>query len=264
MRTLGMRANGRAHRRHASIATRIARAWRLIAAGVNAYVDAQPVLPVEFQVFRMKPERWKPADTVGWLLVMAWDLSANWRTELARLRFAVKLGPERANEIIPPYPGDAPIPFLDFKALLRRARAGRRCVAGRFPQTRTTRTDRTAGWSPARAARPASLSSRTTRTWIAGAVALVFAHVSSPSMNVVGGTLPGVPFIVLGHNDYVAWSLTTTLGDTQDLICRARGAGRSVELPHAHRQAKFETRDEAIRVGWRISASRCARRATAR
>ncbi|HSW82712.1 MAG TPA: penicillin acylase family protein, partial [Usitatibacter sp.] len=57
-------------------------------AGVNAFVDAQPVLPVEFHVFRMKPERWKPADTVAWLLVMAWDLSANWRTELARLRFA--------------------------------------------------------------------------------------------------------------------------------------------------------------------------------
>ncbi|HEX3059810.1 MAG TPA: penicillin acylase family protein, partial [Usitatibacter sp.] len=56
-------------------------------AGVNAFVDAQPVLPVEFHVFRMKPERWKPADTVAWLLVMAWDLSANWRTELARLRF---------------------------------------------------------------------------------------------------------------------------------------------------------------------------------
>jgi acyl-homoserine lactone acylase PvdQ len=133
-------------------------------AGVNAYVDAQPVLPVEFQVFRMKPERWKPADTVGWLLVMAWDLSANWRTELARLRFAVKLGPERANEIIPPYPGDAPIPLPDFR---RSTPSSRRPPMRCWPLSpaRTTRTDRTAGWSPARAARQASLSLRTTRTW---------------------------------------------------------------------------------------------------
>ncbi|HEY4997934.1 MAG TPA: penicillin acylase family protein, partial [Usitatibacter sp.] len=73
------------------------------AAGVNAYLDTDPVLPVEFQVFRMKPDRWKPADTMGWLLVMAWDLSSNWRIELARMRFAAKLGSERVNEILPPY-----------------------------------------------------------------------------------------------------------------------------------------------------------------
>ena len=52
-----------------------------------------------------------------WLLVMAWDLSSNYRTELARLRFAAKLGRERANEIIPPYPGEAAQPLPDFKAL---------------------------------------------------------------------------------------------------------------------------------------------------
>src|SRR5206468_9972432 len=87
------------------------------AAGVNAFIDADPVLPVEFTVFRMKPARWKPADTMGWLLVMAWDLSSNWRLELARLRFAAKLGSERVNEIIPPYPGDPAVPLPDLKAL---------------------------------------------------------------------------------------------------------------------------------------------------
>ncbi|HEX7558825.1 MAG TPA: penicillin acylase family protein, partial [Usitatibacter sp.] len=79
------------------------------AAGVNAFLDTDPVLPIEFQVFRVKPERWKPADTMAWLLVMAWDLSSNWRIELARMRFAAKLGRERVNEILPPYPGDAAI-----------------------------------------------------------------------------------------------------------------------------------------------------------
>ena len=38
---------------------------------------------------------------------MAWDLSSNWRLELARLRFANKIGRERATELLPPYPGDA-------------------------------------------------------------------------------------------------------------------------------------------------------------
>jgi len=69
---------------------------------VNAYLASDPVLPVEFQVFRMKFEPWKPEDTLGWLLVMAWDLSSNWRLELARLRYAAKIGPERTNEFLPP------------------------------------------------------------------------------------------------------------------------------------------------------------------
>ncbi len=44
------------------------------------------------------------------------------------------------------------------------------------------------------------------------------AHLSTPSGNAVGGTLPGVPFVVLGHNDDLAWSMTTTNSDTQDLF----------------------------------------------
>ncbi|MCZ6637516.1 MAG: penicillin acylase family protein, partial [Alphaproteobacteria bacterium] len=33
-----------------------------------------------------------------------------------------------------------------------------------------------------------------------------------------GATLPGVPFHVLGHNGAIAWSMTTTGADTQDLV----------------------------------------------
>src|SRR6185503_4263492 len=76
-----------------------------------------------------------------------------------------------------------------------------------------------------------------------------FAHLSTPHGNVVGGTLPGVPFVVLGHNDFVAWSMTTTNGDTQDLFIEklAPGDGESYVTPTG--SAKFEVRDEAIRVG---------------
>ena len=57
------------------------------AAGVNAFLASDPTLPIEFQVFRIEPRAWKPADSIAWLLVMAWDLSGNWRLEFARMRF---------------------------------------------------------------------------------------------------------------------------------------------------------------------------------
>ena len=43
------------------------------------------------------------------------------------------------------------------------------------------------------------------------------AHLSWPGVNVVGATLPGMPAVVLGHNGRVAWGLTNTGPDVQDL-----------------------------------------------
>jgi len=42
-------------------------------------------------------------------------------------------------------------------------------------------------------------------------------HLSMPGLDVTGVTLPGTPVVVLGHNRNIAWALTTTFADTQDL-----------------------------------------------
>jgi penicillin amidase len=117
MRTLGL---ARAAERMAGSADAATRgAFESYAAGVNAFLAAKPVLPIEFHVLGIEPEPWRPADSMGWLLVMAWDLSGNWRTELARLRFMARLGRERTGEIIPPYPGDTDPPLPDFTTLYK-------------------------------------------------------------------------------------------------------------------------------------------------
>ncbi len=36
--------------------------------------------------------------------------------------------------------------------------------------------------------------------------------------NLVGGTLPGTPLVLSGRNDNIAWGLTTTYLDSQDLF----------------------------------------------
>ena len=35
-----------------------------------------------------------------------------------------------------------------------------------------------------------------------------------------GGTVPGVPFTILGHNEKIAWGLTITHSDLQDLFIK--------------------------------------------
>ncbi len=217
--------------------------------GVNAFLATRPVLPVEFQAFRMQPEPWTPADTMGWLLVMAWDLSTNWRMELARMRFAAHLGPERAGEILPPYPGDVPKPLPDFRTLYRNAQPAVQALAQAFPPEGEAIGSNSWAVAGSRSETGKPLLANDPHLGLQAPALWYFVHLSSPEGNVVGGTLPGVPFVVLGRNDELAWSMTTTNSDTQDLFVERVVPGDPSRYATPTGSAKFEEREEVIRVG---------------
>jgi penicillin amidase len=75
------------------------------ARGVNAFVTSRRrwQFPVEFALFGIEPEPWRPEDAIVWQKVLAWSLSMNWREELLRLRLAARVGPDGANELTPTY-----------------------------------------------------------------------------------------------------------------------------------------------------------------
>jgi Protein related to penicillin acylase len=219
------------------------------AAGVNAFLATDPVLPVEFQVFRIKPERWRAEDTLGWLLVMAWDLSSNWRLELARVRYAAAMGAQRASEFLPPTPGDQPPPLPDFKALYSDLSP----MAGRM-LAMSPLSDVVAGsnnWvvSAARSVSGKPLLANDPHLGLQAPALWYLAHVSTPAGNVVGGTLPGVPFVILGRTDGVAWGFTTTNGDTQDLFVERIAPDDPESYLTPQGKARFVVREEVIRVG---------------
>jgi len=43
------------------------------------------------------------------------------------------------------------------------------------------------------------------------------ADLSAPGFHAAGVTLPGMPFVIAGHNEHVAWGFTALYGDVQDL-----------------------------------------------
>ena len=87
LRTLGVRRAAEANLRGLDAETR--RLLDAYAAGVNAFIATDPVLPVEFWLTGARPEPWSPADSVAWVKMMAWDLGGNWRSELLRMRLAM-------------------------------------------------------------------------------------------------------------------------------------------------------------------------------
>ena len=216
MRTLGLRRAAEANLRHYDAETR--RLLDAYAAGVNAFLADRPVLPPEFWLLWSAPEPWSALDSIVWTKVMALDLGGNWRSELLRMRLSQFLPLERIQEFLPPYPGDAQPKLPDLKALysgLEKKLAPDRVFSTLDP-------DAVAGsnsWvvAGARSASGKPLLANDPHLGLTAPPVWYFAHLHAPGLDAIGGTLPGVPGILVGRNQRIAWGLTNTGADVQDL-----------------------------------------------
>ena len=69
------------------------------------------------------------------------------------------------------------------------------------------------------------------------------ADLQAPGFHAAGVTLPGMPYVVAGHNEHVAWGITALYADVQDLY--RRKAGRKGKLSGCRRE--LETADRGSR-----------------
>jgi penicillin amidase len=75
------------------------------------------------------------------------------------------------------------------------------------------------------------------------------ARLDAPGLKAAGGTLPGLPFVVLGQNESIAWAFTNTGPDTQDLyVEELREVDGHTEMRTPTGWARAEVVEERIRV----------------
>jgi len=213
LRTLGVRRVAEANLKHLDADTR--RTLDAYAAGVNAFLAARPVLPPEFWLLRATPEPWSAADSIGWMKMMAWDLGGNWRNELLRMQLAKTLPMARVHEFLPPYPGD-PVPEIaDLRLLYPGLEKEPIKLSVENPDTASGSNS----WvvSGARSAGGKPLLANDPHLGLSAPPVWYFAHLHAPGIDAIGATLPGVPAILIGQNRRIAWGLTNTVSDVQDL-----------------------------------------------
>jgi penicillin amidase len=243
LRTLGVRRAAEANLRSLDAETR--GLLESYAAGVNAFLAEDPVLPPEFWLTGVRPEPWAPADSVGWIKMMAWDLGGNWRNELLRMRLAKTLPLARIHEFLPPYPGE-PVPQIaDLKELYGSMERDAVRLAEFAVDSEGLGSN---NWvvSGARAESGKPLLANDPHLGLTAPPVWYFAQISVPGLNVIGATLPGVPGVILGHNDRIAWGFTNTGPDVQDLFIEKLDAAGGYMAPDGPRA--FELVDETIRV----------------
>ena len=240
LRTLGMRRVAEANVRHLDDASR--RLLAAYAAGVNAFLARNPVLPPEFWLLRVAPEAWSEVDSAAWAKMMAWDLGGNWRSELLRLQLASRLPIAAIQQFLPPYPGDAALELPDlrhFYGVLEKQPA--QVSALDMPGASNS-------WvvSGARTTSGKPLLANDPHLGLSAPNVWYFAHLHAPGIDAVGATLPGVPGIIIGRNDRIAWSATNTGPDVQDLYLErldGRGGYVAPDGPRA-----FTVVNESIKV----------------
>lgn len=223
------------------------RAWLdAYAAGVNAFLDDRSgPLPPEFLIFgHDQIEPWKPADSVVWIKMMALDLSRNWQNELLRARLATRLSEEQIADLWPDYPSSAPVTLaaelngLDLERL-----------ASVLPPAPPPGLGSN-GWvvSGARSRSGAPLLANDPHLGYRTPGAWYLAHLKAPALELIGASMPGVPGIVLGHNGEIAWGMTNTGPDSQDLFIEKIDPDDPGRYLTPEGSEPFEVRTEVIAV----------------
>jgi penicillin amidase len=245
VRTLGLR-----QRAEADLAALPADTRDLLdayAAGVNAWIRTRGrfVAP-EFLALGI-PEPWKPSDSLLWGKVMGLWLSGNWRSEIERAQLARLLSPERLAEL---WPADDTPGRADLAALPDASRlAGTLAALPRWPEDAPLPESASNAWAvvPSRSATGGALLASDPHLAFQAPILWYLARIELPGGRfLAGATSPGVPMIVIGRNERLAWGFTTTHSDTQDVFIERLAGPDSYETPDGPRP--FSTREERIAV----------------
>lgn len=251
LRTLGIRRNAQAIWLHYDLQTQ--QKLQAYIQGINAWIRMRTgPLPPEFLILGVAPELWQPADAIAWLSMMAWDLSANWTQEVLRMQLAQHLPLSRIQEFLAPYPGESPLQTRDYTVLYRQLselndqlaqvalQAPPSLVEGMGSNNWTLSGKLTQNGKPLLANDP-HLGLSAPSPWY-------FAHLQAPGLNVMGATIPGLPMVILGRNARIAWGLTNTASDVQDLYIERIHPKDPQRYQTPDGWAVFQTRQEIIQV----------------
>lgn len=254
LRALGVRRAAQAQWEHLPAASRAV--LESYTAGVNAALGQLRARPPEFVVLGVVPEAWTPVDSLAWALMMAWDLGGNWRNELLRMRLAATLPRERIDELLPPYPGEMPPAMRDYPQLYRDlgllrgpVRSAWLALPEQAPPSGIEGTGSN-NWviAGARSASGHPLLANDPHLGLSTPALWYFARLKTPTLDVGGATMPGLPSVVLGQNARLAWGFTNTGPDVQDLYIEQVEPSDPGRYRTPDGSAAFETLQERIAV----------------
>ena len=217
MRTMGLRRA--AEREAAALEPGLRSELEALCAGVNAAAADRPS-PLELQLLRLDFEPFTPADSLTLTKLLSFGLSTNWERELLRAEMARELGPELTARLDPGYPRGNPVVVTpgeawegDGLSLIEQIAKVRNTIGLTVEATGSNNwavtEPRSATGGPLMAGDPHLPPS------MPGIVYQVGLHHGDRYCR--GASLAGLPGVMMGQNNDVAWSFTNAMADVMDL-----------------------------------------------
>jgi penicillin amidase len=240
------------------------------ARGVNAYIEShRDRLPIEFRILRYSPRPWTPEDSTLIAAQMVKDLNHYpYRHALEREKILAKLGPELTAELYVnsswrDRPPTVARPSMDDKDTGDEERHGRSPVGSSVVRSTVPPNDLAVGPESDADAHMVVGSNN----WVVSGAHTVTgkpllsndmhlghqmpnlwyeAHLHSGNFDVAGITLPGVPYVLVGHNQRIAWGFTNVGPTVEDLYVESFNPDGQYLTPEGWKPA--EHRREVIHV----------------
>lgn len=221
--------------------------FQAYANGVNEWLaQHQGNLPAEFLLLGIKPEPWQPADSVVWGKLMAVQLSKNMPQEKMRARLQGKIDPKILNAIFPGISYDDPVTTQPRQ--LQKAEANTVYdQLGRITGLAHGASNEWAiGGALTQSGKP--IIANDPHLGLEAPILWYLARIILPDNEIKGATIPGLPAVLLGQNKDIAWGMTTTGSDVQDLFVETLEQCDPARYVTADGVQRFATFDETIKV----------------
>lgn len=251
--------------------------------GVNAYIQEKDgsELSLEYAVLKLmnpsyKPKEWNPVNTLTWAKAMAWDLRGNIGQEIERSVLLATLTPEQVSSLYPDYPLDHPVIAADFQIGDRTQIKNIPGMEGRYGLDVSALTQKAKANidliddllgknSPSIGSNNWVISGKLSESGKPLLANDPHLGIQMPSIwyqiglhctqkreacpyNVAGFSFAGVPGVVIGHNDKIAWAFTNTGPDVMDLFIEQINPQNSNQYLYKGEWKDFDLRTEILEV----------------
>lgn len=216
MRNLGLREA--AFRDYEKLSSRMKELLLSYGDGINSWIDSRRFnWPPEFLLLRYRPQPWRPVDSIIIKGVMAYLLCTDYQSEVMRSKLVKHLGAREASEILEegieiPSSGFNDVSFSDWLSSPPVQGSNNWVLSG----------NRTESGKPLLANDP-HLEITLPPIWYE-------IHLNCPTINIVGVSIPGIPSVIIGHNESISWGMTNSTADVQDLYIEKMNSSQDMYL----------------------------------
>ncbi len=243
------------------------------AKGVNAFIDShKDALPLEFLILGFSPEPWSAVDSLAIGRQVPWTLSGNFGEELLDCDLVAKFGPQRAQELIPDAPAsitgtveltpttgsDANLHNNSNWATAPACGSAKGSLATFYKAAQANPLLQHYEWlgsndwvidgSKSTTGKPMlandpHLGLRNPNIWYE-----IHLATADGKLDVAGFSFAGIPGVVVGHNQSIAWGVTNVGPDVQDLFLEKLDPAHPGQYQYKGQWVNYDIVTETIKI----------------